>query len=73
MSDVNKFTKNEYKVIAIEGNTYVVRNEKGITHRRKEYELMKVDSDATESETFEPKGEGKEFKEKEKKQRAQHH
>lgn len=70
MSDVKKFTKNEYKVVAIEGNTFVVKNEKGITQRRKEAELQKIDPGAVEDGGFEKKGEGKAFKVEKKKERA---
>lgn len=58
MSDVKKFTKNEYKVVAVEGNTFVVKNEKGITQRRKEAELQKIDPGAVEDGGFEKKGGG---------------
>ena len=70
-SDVKIFTKNIYTVKAIEGTTFIVENEKKVQQRRRDYELQKVDAAAVTTETFEPKGEGKEFKKELKKQRAQ--
>ena len=69
-SDVKKFTKNEYKVIGLEGTTFKLRNSKGTVVERRDYELQKIDSDEVQSETFEKKGEGKAFKTEVKKQRA---
>lgn len=69
-SDVKKFTKNEYKVVKIEGNTYHVKNEKGITQRRKQWELQKIDPADVEAPEFEKQGEGKAFKVEKKKERA---
>lgn len=69
-SDVKKFTKNEYKVMKIEGNTYHVKNEKGITQRRKQWELQKINPADVEKPEFEKQGEGKLFKEEKKKEKA---
>lgn len=70
MSDVKKFTKNEYKVVAIEGNTYVVKNAKGITQRRKQFELQKIDPSEVDDGGFKKQGQGKEFKDERKKEKA---
>ena len=69
-SDVKKFTKNEYKVIGLEGTTFKLRNSKGTVVERRDYELQKIDSDTVQSETFDRKGEGVEYKKELKKQRA---
>lgn len=69
-SDVKKFTKNEYKVVKIEGNTYHVKNEKNVTQRRKQWELQKINPADVEEPAFEKQGEGKQFKEEKKKERA---
>lgn len=69
-SDVKKFTKNEYKVVKVDGNTFHVQNEKGITQRRKEFELQKIDPGKVENPEFQKQGEGKLYKEELKKGKA---
>ena len=70
-SDAKKFTKNLYTIIEVVGNTYMLRNEKGVRQRRKAFEIQKVDPDTVENVKIDPKGEGKEFKKEVKKQQAQ--
>ena len=73
-SDVKKFTKNEYKVVEIDGNNFVVKNEKGVIQRRKEYELQKIDPETLEAPDFKPEGkegEGKAFKVEKQKAKAE--
>ena len=66
-STAKKFSKNEYTVIDIEGNTFVVQNEKGVIQRRKGFELQKIDAAKVESPDLGKAGQGKEFKKEVKK------
>jgi hypothetical protein len=73
-SDVKKFTKNEYKVVEIDGNNFIVKNDKGVIQRRKEYELQKIDPETLEAPDFKPEGkegEGKAFKVEKQKAKAE--
>lgn len=71
-SDVKKFTKNLYKVIAREGATFKVKNDKGVVQERKDYELQKVNpEELQDAPAAQDTGEGKEFKKEVKRRRAE--
>ena len=64
------YTKNLYTITGIQGNTYVMVNEKGVIQKRKAFEIQKVDPSEIEDVKIDPKGEGKDFKKEVTKQRA---
>ena len=71
MSDVKKFSQNLYTIKSIEGNTYILQNERGTIQRRKAFEIQKVDPETVENITYNTKGDGKKIKKEVEKQQAQ--